>query len=218
MPPDDKKKSSSSPSSSSSSSSSTTSSSSCGHRSAGPDSRSVLIHPGVPGQPVLSSPLFTKSPKIMESVWIRRCHEAPISPPAVVFLLYSSLLSSPLPPSFCKTLSPPISSSLFGSFHHPQPPPPTLSSDESLSLPAQAKCKRKLLCAADGKNTFKQRRSRRGTATTNRIFCEPACGDPFIMETAGRGTGGSVRFIGCGVCLQEGKFRKKDGKTRLRRL
>lgn len=135
-----------------------------------------------------------------------------------VVLLYSSLLSSPLPPPFCKTLSPPISSSLFGSFHHPTPQPPTLSSDESLSLPAQAKCKRKLLCAADGKNTFKQRRSRHGTATTNRTFCEPACGDPFIMETAGRGTGGSVRFICCGVRLQEGKFRKKEGKTRLRRL
>lgn len=38
-----------------------------------------------------------------------------------VVLLYSSLLSSPLPPPFCKTLSPPISSSLFGSFHHPTP-------------------------------------------------------------------------------------------------
>lgn len=93
MPPDDKKKSSSLSSSFSSSSSSTTSSSSCGHRSAGPDSRSVLIHPGVPGQPVLSSPLFTKSPKIMESVWIRRCHEAPISPPAVVSFFF-------IPPSF----------------------------------------------------------------------------------------------------------------------
>lgn len=67
----------------------------CGHWSAGPDSRSVLNHPGVRSQPVLPTPLFRKSPKIIESVWSRQCHETPISPPAPAFFVHPSLFFAP---------------------------------------------------------------------------------------------------------------------------
>lgn len=64
---------------------------------------------------------------------------------------------------FCTPLSSPISSSLWLLF------PPFLP--VNLCLPATPHCKGRPLCSADGKTTFKQRGSRCGTATTNRIFC-----------------------------------------------
>lgn len=88
---------------------------------AGTDSGSALIHHRVLGQPVPSFSLFTKSPKIMESVWIRLYHEAPISPPTVLsffFIRPSSLHPCLL---FCKTLSPPISLSFLVPFTAPHP-------------------------------------------------------------------------------------------------
>lgn len=111
----------------------------CGHWSAGSDSRSVLNHPGVQSQPVLPTPLFRKSPKIIESVWSRQCHGAPISPPAPAFFVHPSLYFAPSYVFFCTPLSSPISSSLWLLF------PPFLP--VNLCLPATPHCKGSL-CAA----------------------------------------------------------------------